>query len=186
MNYQQVIAAYEPVNEQEAIDKAQILTCMTAFSDVLTRHNTIAHFTCSGLVFNTARTHLLMIHHNIYQSWGWTGGHADGECDFLAVATREVLEETGVTATPITTEILSLDVLTVVGHTKKGQYVSPHLHLNVTYVFEAPHTAVLTVNAEENSAIAWIACEELEQYVNEEHMIPIYKKIINRVQSGNQ
>ena len=23
-----------------------------------------------------------MIHHNIYNSWGWTGGHADGDSDF--------------------------------------------------------------------------------------------------------
>ena len=34
-----------------------------------------------------------MVYHNIYQSWSWLGGHADGETDLLSVAIREVKEE---------------------------------------------------------------------------------------------
>ena len=34
--------------------------------------------------------------HNIYQSWSWIGGHADGVADLRAVALRELEEETGV------------------------------------------------------------------------------------------
>ena len=34
-----------------------------------------------------------MVYHNIYNSWSWLGGHADGETDLLAVALREVKEE---------------------------------------------------------------------------------------------
>lgn len=182
MSMEQLITAYEPTNEQEAQDKVQILACMNAFEDVLTRDNTIAHFTCSGMVFNKARTHVLMIYHNIYDSWGWTGGHADGEADFLAVAQREVLEETGVHATPITTDIIALDVLTVFGHVKKGVYVSPHLHLNVTYAFEADDAVALTVKEDENSGVAWMAIEEIDANVKEEHMKPIYAKILARMQ----
>ena len=37
-----------------------------------------------------------MIHHNIYNSWSWTGGHADGDKDLLYVAIKEAKEETGV------------------------------------------------------------------------------------------
>ena len=37
-----------------------------------------------------------MIYHNIYNSWAWPGGHADGESDLLGVAMREVMEETGI------------------------------------------------------------------------------------------
>lgn len=182
MTMKQLIEQYVSTNEQEARDKAQILACIDAFDDVLTRDNTIAHFTCSGMVLNKARTHVLMIYHNIYDSWGWTGGHADGEADFLAVAQREVLEETGVHATPITDDIVSLDVLNVLGHVKKGVFLSPHLHLNVTYAFEADEAAPLTIKEDENSGVAWIAIEDINDKANEEHMKPIYAKIIARVQ----
>ena len=68
----------------------------------------------------------------------WMGGHADGDVDFLNVAKKELAEESGVTdAKLLSDNIFSLEVLTVLGHVKKGSFVSPHLHLNVTYVFEA-------------------------------------------------
>lgn len=181
--WQQNIHTYEPLTEQEAADKQVILNAMQVFDDVLTRGNKVAHFTCSGFVMNTARTHVLMIHHNIYHAWGWTGGHADGEHDFLAVARREIVEETGVSDVTILSEqIVSLDVLPVHGHMKKGAYVTAHLHFNVTYAFEAAEDAVLTVNEEENSGVAWIAVEAIAAMCNEPHMIPIYEKLVARVQ----
>ncbi len=67
---------------------------------------------------------VLMAYHNIYHSWAWTGGHADGEKDLLSVAMREAREETGIkTVTPVMDQIFSLEVLTVDGHEKKGLYV---------------------------------------------------------------
>jgi len=37
-----------------------------------------------------------MIHHNIYKTWTWTGGHLDGEVDLLKLALKEANEETGI------------------------------------------------------------------------------------------
>lgn len=49
---------------------------------------------------------VLMVYHNIYQSWTWTGGHSDGEADLLKVAIKELKEEAGVKkVVPITEEI---------------------------------------------------------------------------------
>lgn len=180
--WQQQIHTYEPLSEQEVADQNVILTAFQTFEDLLTRENKLAHFTCSGFVMNPARTHVLMIHHNIYNAWGWTGGHADGEADFLAVAKREIIEETGVADVQVLSQnIISLDVLPVHGHVKKGAYVTPHLHFNVTYAFEAADDAVLTVNEEENSGVAWIAVEDVAVVCNEAHMIPIYEKLVGRV-----
>lgn len=182
MNWQQQITNYQPFNEQERQDQHVFLKCIASFDDVLTRNNEIAHVTCSGFVLNKARTHVLMIHHNIYNAWGWTGGHADGEMDFLQVARREVQEETGVhELRALTEQLISLDMLTVMGHVKKGKFISPHIHLNVTYVFEADETATLLMKEDENSGVAWMAIADIAVVCNEPHMIPVYEKIIARV-----
>ena len=49
---------------------------------------------------------MLMVYHNIYNSWSWLGGHADGEIDLLSVAVREVKEEAGISnVTPVSKDI---------------------------------------------------------------------------------
>ena len=48
--------------------------------------------TSSGLIFNKNLDKILMVHHNIYNTWSWTGGHADGEDDLLKVAIKEAKE----------------------------------------------------------------------------------------------
>ena len=88
------LAAYRPYNEQEQRDLPLLLAALKQ-PDSFTRQNETAHFTASAWVVNPARNKVLMIYHNIYNSWSWTGGHADGETDLLAVALREVAEETG-------------------------------------------------------------------------------------------
>lgn len=83
------IEAFQPYNEQEAADRRQILCDMDVFPDLLTRENATAHFTASCWIVNPERTKVLMAYHNLYRSWAWLGGHADGEEDLLAVALRE-------------------------------------------------------------------------------------------------
>ncbi len=182
MELKEQIEKYIPYNEQEENDKKIILDYMNRFDNLLTRENEIAHFTASSWTVNKERTKVLMIYHKIYNSWSWTGGHADGETDFLSVALREVQEETGVShLQPVTPDIFSLDVLTVVGHMKKGKFISPHLHLNVAYLIEADEEQALTIAEEENSGVAWLPIDKIDEYSNEEHMKPIYHKIIAKM-----
>lgn len=120
MDWIKDIENYEPYNEQEIKDKDLILKCIKLHDDILTRENTIAHITSSGYIVNKSRTKVLMIYHKIYKSWAWTGGHADGDSNLLHVAIKEAKEETGLkNVTPITENILGLDVLNVNGHVKK-------------------------------------------------------------------
>ena len=70
-----------------------------------------------------------MIYHNIYNSWAWTGGHADGDNDLLYTALREVKEETGIKNVKILNkDIFSLEAICVNGHIKREKYVSSHMH----------------------------------------------------------
>lgn len=127
------IENYPPFNEQEEKDKALILGWIRNNENAFSRENTVAHITASAWVVNKDRSKVLMVYHNIYNSWSWLGGHADGETDLLSVAIREVKEEAGISnVRPVSEEIFSLESLTVDGHVKKGNYVSSHLHLNIT------------------------------------------------------
>ncbi|AWE08039.1 NUDIX hydrolase [Lysinibacillus sp. 2017] len=182
MNLHDQIKLYKPFNEQEQKDRDLILRVMVTLSDVLTRNNEILHFTSSAFVLNPSRTHVLMVYHNIYNSWSWTGGHADGEPDLFEVAKKELMEETGVSeAKAIQQELISLDILPVIGHVKNGKYVAPHLHFNTTYLFEASDDAQFKAKLDENSAVGWIAIDEIHEKCTEPHMIPLYEKILEKV-----
>ena len=152
---------YQPMNEQEERDKELILHCLETEKDIFTRANRLAHMTASAWIVNPERTKVLMAYHNIYHSWSWLGGHADGETDLLKVALKEAREESGIYhVKPVSEKIYSLEVLTVDGHVKRGEYVSSHLHLNVTYLLQAEETDVLHIKEDENSNVGWFSLED--------------------------
>lgn len=161
MNILDQIKNYEPYNEQEKCDKVGILNFLDKEENIFSRDNKIAHMTASAWVVNKDRSKVVMVYHNIYDSWSWMGGHADGEEDLFAVAIKEVKEESGLNEIiPISKDIFSLEVLTVDGHIKKGKYVSSHLHLNITYLFEADEKEILTIKEDENSGVEWFGLDE--------------------------
>lgn len=183
MNLEEQLKKYKPYNEQEECDKALMLSLLLTSPDIYTRKNQAAHITASSWLLNKTHDKVLMIYHNIYHSWAWTGGHADGETDLLAVAKREAVEETGVTnIQAVTEDIFSIEILTVDGHEKKGIYVPSHLHLNVTYLLETSEEEVLRVKPDENSGVKWFLLEEALKVSTEPWMIErIYKKLNDKL-----
>lgn len=182
MSLLEEIKKYHPINEQEMRDKEVMLQFLQKNEDCLERTNQIGHVTVSAWTVNADRTKTLMVYHNIYDSWSWIGGHADGEYDLCAVALKELQEETGVRgARLVSEEIFSLEILTVNGHMKKGVYVPGHLHFNVTYLAEADENESLIINKEENRAVKWWTMEEALKASNEPWMVErVYKKLIQR------
>ena len=155
------IENFVPLCPQEQRDKTGILRFLAGHPDAFDRENLTAHMTASAWVLSPDRRQVVMVYHNLYHSWSWTGGHADGDRDLLAVSMREVREESGLTAVrPVSPHIYSLEILTVDGHEKRGAYVSSHLHLNVTYLLEADPAAPVRRKPDENSAVAWFGLEE--------------------------
>lgn len=182
MSLYEEIQNYKPVNEQEVKDKQQMLKFIKENPDYLLRDNLVAHFTASMWTVNKERTKTLMVYHNIYKSWSWVGGHADGEEDLCAVALRELQEETGVAhARLVSKDIFSLETIIVDGHEKRGAYVPSHLHMNITYLAEADESETLVVNEEENQAVKWWTFEEALAVSTEPWMVErIYKKLIEK------
>lgn len=182
-NLRLVVQQFRPSCEQEERDQGVMLRFLEENDDCLKRSNLTAHFTASSWILNPNRDKVLMVYHNIYDSWSWTGGHADGEPDLMAVAVREAREETGVGELKLLQrEPVSLEVITVDGHEKHGSYVPSHLHLNLTYLLEAEENQRLTVKEDENSGVRWIPVQDLADYVSEPWMLArIYAKLSRKV-----
>jgi 8-oxo-dGTP pyrophosphatase MutT (NUDIX family) len=181
MTLMETIASFAPGCEQEAVDRLVMLSALGHGEKLLTRDNLVMHFTASAWITNLARTKVLMVYHNLYDSWAWTGGHADGEEDLCAVALREAEEETGAHVRLIRPEVYSLETLTVNAHKKRGRYVPAHLHLNLTYLLEADEAGKLTVKPDENKAVGWFPLTEAVTACTELWMRPIYEKLNARL-----
>lgn len=176
-----LIRHFEPGCEQELRDKEAMLFYLSAYDDLLTRQNPLLHFTASAWTMNPSREQVLMVYHHIYQSWSWVGGHVDGEADLLRVAEKELAEETGLTSfSLVTPQPLSLEIIGVQGHEKNGKYVSSHLHLNLTYFFEAPQNQSLRIKPDENSGVIWRDAAVVAKDETEKHMQRIYRKLLSR------
>lgn len=178
----EMLKQYIPYNEQEKEDIAIIIKAEEIFGDILTRDNKYCHLTSSTFVINKEHTKVLSAYHNLYKSWSWLGGHADGDDDMLYVAQKELREESSLQAfTVIGNSPISVEILPVSSHIKRGKYVASHTHLNVTYLFEADENQLIHIKEDENSGIAWITFDELLSKSTEPYMIPAYKKIIERI-----
>ncbi|TSI05959.1 NUDIX hydrolase [Lysinibacillus sp. BW-2-10] len=182
MNLKQQIEQYQPYNAQEIKDQELILKYMDLFDNLLTRENEFAHFTASAWVVNQDRTKVLMAYHNIYQSWSWVGGHADGNTNLLEVALKETQEETGLQKIkPVSDEMYSIEILGVAAHEKKGNHIATHVHLNVTYLIEADENELLQIKPDENSDIGWFTFEDAIAASTEPEMKVVYKKLNDKL-----
>ena len=169
---------FTPFNRQEEKDRRTMLNLLKQ-EDIFRRSNLVGHFTASAWVVNGSGTKVLMAYHNLYNSWSWLGGHADGEEDLSKVALREVKEESGVKSVKLLSpKIYSAEILPVEGHEKHGEYVPCHLHYNVTYLMQADENRHLTVKPDENSGVAWFGLEEVYEKSTEKWFVErIYKKL---------
>lgn len=171
------VEAYRPWDRREAADRENLLRYLRQFDDLLGRENPLAHLTASSWIVDPSRTQVLMVYHNIYDSWSWTGGHADGDADLLAVAMREAQEETGVPVRPVRPALYGLEILPVPAHEKRGKQLSAHLHLNLTYLLEADPSVPLRKKPDENRAVAWFEKEAAVRASSEPEMRPVYARL---------
>ena len=176
------IRAFVPGCPQEEADRLLRLERLEADPLALDRTSPL-HFTASAWTVDPKGEQTLLVYHNIFDSWSWVGGHADGEQDLAAVAKRELAEETGVTAAWLVNmgmnRIFSLEAVPVAGHMRHGQWVSSHAHLNVTYLFIANPDDPIRPQLDENSGVRWVGLDEVIPLSTEPWICErCYKKLI--------
>jgi len=188
MDYIKQINEFIPANDQERQDKSVILDYIEKFPhNVLLRENSIAHLTSSGFIMNKSLDKVLMVHHNIRNTWAWTGGHVDGDTDFLHVAIKEAKEETGIiNVWPLTRDIVSIDILPVSGHIRRNKYINAHLHLSIAYILITSEEETLVVKKDENSDVKWFDVEEFTEKNFNAADVYLYNKLIARAKKVDE
>lgn len=179
-----MLERYVPYNMQEQQDRSVMMRYVMQFENILERENAFAHFTASPWIVNRDASKVLLIYHRIFDSWGWCGGHCDGDADFAGVAVREGKEETGLSSIRLyPSGILALDILPVVPHVRKGEFVSAHVHLNLTYLCTADESELLHHKEDETKGAMWVRPDEVEGLVApwDRDMIPVYRKLNQRM-----
>ena len=181
-----------PQNPQEKEDLQVMLQACELHPDVLSRSCEDGHFTASAWICDREHKRVLLVYHRIFDSWAWTGGHADGDPDLLRVALREAEEETGLREFQLhNTDVLSgdekppisLEILKVKAHRRRGLFVPAHLHYNLTWLLEADATTPLRIKEDENSGVAWFLLDEVCAHCSEPQMQPIYAKLNARLRA---
>ena len=128
------------------------------------------HVTGSALVLNPERSSLLLTLHPKFGRWLQLGGHADGETDPLAVASREAQEEGGIAVTPLSAEPVDLDIHAIPARGEEP----PHYHYDVRFVLVA-ETSTLVLS-HESLALRWVPINELTSFTQEESILRLVAK----------
>ena len=181
MSLREQIERHIPFDESERKDKEYLLKWLDACKDVLTRENEFGHFTSSAFVVNEDRTKMLVVYHNIYDTWIFPGGHADGEENLLSVAIREVEEETGLKPKVLDESIFSLSACPTAGHIKRGNYISAHTHLDVEFLLEASDKEPLAYREDESKGVKWMPFEEAIGENVVDFIRPVHKRLIKKL-----
>jgi 8-oxo-dGTP pyrophosphatase MutT (NUDIX family) len=165
------IAATIPLDAEEAAMQTDMITFLDRYVDSLFRTQQLGHFTASGWVVDLATQSVLLIHHRKLDRWLQPGGHADGDADLLAVAQREVFEETGLQTTPLTDGIFDLDIHEI---PQRGD-VPTHLHLDVRYLLTPVEGATLQLNHEVKAA-RWVPLHQVGNLSQERSLMRMVDK----------
>lgn len=163
------LAAHPCADEKEAADVARIRAFLRSHpEDAHLRSQLLGHLTGSAFVVDARREKVLLLHHARLNRWLQPGGHGEGETVPLAIALREVEEETGLSAADLRTlegkqasEAVLFDVdIHGIPARQKPPLEPAHEHLDLRFAFVAREGAAPRIS-EESRALAWVALGDL-------------------------
>ena len=166
---------FDPVYPEEATFKDrfyQLLQEPFCFE----RKNLKGHFTGSCWVTNESLDKVLLLHHVKLDRWLQPGGHADGNTDLLAVAKKELEEETGILShLSIGPGIFDLDIHVI----PERKNVPEHEHFDVRFHFIVADNISLIIN-EESNALQWVPLDSVIELTNYEAS---FERMVNKTKA---
>jgi len=176
-----LLEAYQALAVEEKRYKAEMLQFLTTHPDCFERSLEVGHFTASAWVLSPDGSKALLLHHRKLGEWFQLGGHCDGDCDVLAVAIKEALEESGLEKIKVVDPaIFDLDIH-LFPETPKQK---AHLHYDVRFLLQADTEEVR--GNEESNQLLWINANleniptksrSILRMVEKWHCLFFYKKI---------
>lgn len=150
------LRAIEPVDERERTSIASAISFLTTASHPFSEMASPSHITASAFVVSDRG--VILHRHRILGRWLQPGGHVDGDESPEEAAVREVREETGLIAIPLTNGVFHVDM-------HPGPH--EHTHYDLRYLLAAspddPSPA-----AGESAEVVWCAFDEIETFAEPE------------------
>jgi 8-oxo-dGTP pyrophosphatase MutT (NUDIX family) len=130
------------------------------------------HVTASGWIVSETGDKVLLMHHRKLDRWFQPGGHCDGDPDLLAVARKEVEEETGLIDFTLAKEgIFDVDIHLIPANSKE----EAHYHYDVRFLFKADADTALTINSESRD-LRWLPLAQVHEFNNSESIMRMVRK----------
>ncbi len=122
------------------------------------------HITASAWITDQSMKNTLLLHHKKLNRWLQPGGHADGIEDVVAVAQKEMEEETGLTTYQMALDdIFDIDIHAI----PERKNIPKHEHYDIRFHFIAENPDEITKN-NESLDLKWIPINEVLNLVNHE------------------
>lgn len=161
-----LLSRHQASDVREEGDRSRMVEFARAHPDPFDRAIPEGHFTGSGLVMAEDGSAVLLLHHPKLHRWLQPGGHGEpGETRGEDVASREVMEETGITPRlhPGAPRPFDVDIHTIPARKLDAQ----HEHLDLRYLFTADPEAPLRAEEADGSGVTaggvslrWFEVEE--------------------------
>jgi len=135
------------------------------------RDNFYGHITASAWVIDQSSEKALLTLHRKLSLWLQPGGHADNDANVLAVAQREVAEESGLTDLKVLGGIFDVDVHTIPAIGKDPS----HYHFDIRYLLQLQSTQAL-VMSEESLDLVWYSPDEILNLKTDESVKRLCRK----------
>ncbi|MEQ8810065.1 MAG: NUDIX hydrolase [Imperialibacter sp.] len=168
-----LLSHYETPHASEVHYAPRFVSLLQNFPGCFRRDLVSGHITGSAWVVSSALDQVVLLHHKKLNKWLQPGGHADGQEDILKVATKELEEETSLTAYKwISEDIFDIDIHLI---PERGNEPA-HFHYDIRFIAMAEASAPLVVSNESRD-LRWVSLSSVTAEAGfEESILRMVKK----------